>query len=204
MQKKSQTSDELVIQLQENVILTEKEVVDILAFQTQSLEVHKELESTQRSLFNKVEAIQNHFQVVNQALDNICLKEREVIAARTNFQEAVVSSAREGVSMVSRFSVSEQIRGNIILTAWETNIPESKRMAKEVKEAYEEAFHSLDQELLGLDKDSIFEVLGQVDIAKHQLNIKTNMEEAHAEILQLKQIDITQINRWLVKPSLQL
>jgi hypothetical protein len=30
------------------------------------------------------------------------------------------------------------------------------------------------------------------------------MEEAHAEILQLKQIDITQIDRWLVKPSMQL
>jgi hypothetical protein len=98
--------------------------VDILTFQTQTLEVHKELESTQRSLFNKVEAIQNHFQVVNQSLDNICLKEREVIAARTNFQEAVVSSGREGVSMVSRLSVSEQIIGSIILKTWETNIAE--------------------------------------------------------------------------------
>jgi hypothetical protein len=133
-----------------------------------------------------VEAIQNHFQVVNQALDNICLKEREAIAARTNFQEAVVSSAREGVSMVSRLSVSEQIRGDIILKAWEANIAESKKMAKEVKEACEESFHSLDKESLGLGKDSISEVLGQVDIAKHQLNIKTNMEEAQAEILQLK------------------
>jgi hypothetical protein len=47
-----------------------------------------EMESAQRSLFNKVEGIQNQFQVVNQALDNICLKEREVIAAQTNFQEA--------------------------------------------------------------------------------------------------------------------
>jgi hypothetical protein len=64
-------------------------------------------------------------------------------------------------------------------------------MAKEVKEAYEEAFHSLDKELLCLDKDSISEVLVQVYIAKHQLNIKTNMEEAWVEILQLKQIDIT-------------
>jgi hypothetical protein len=152
MQKKSQTSNELVRQLQAKVSLTEKAVVDILAFQTQTLEVHKELESTQRSLFNKVEAIQNHFQVVNQALDNICLKEREAIAARTNFQEAVVSSAREGVSMVSRLSVSEQIRGDIILKAWEANIAESKKMAKEVKEACEEAFHSLDKESLGLEK----------------------------------------------------
>jgi hypothetical protein len=77
-------------------------------------------------------------------------------------------------------------------------------MAKEVKEACEEAFHSLDKDSLGLDKDSISKVLGQVDIEKHQLNIKTNMEEAQDEILQLKEIDITQINRWLVKPSLKL
>jgi hypothetical protein len=88
MQKKSQTSDQLVRQLQAKVSLTEKAVVDILAFQTQTLEVHKEMESAQQSLFNKVEGIQNHFQVANQALDNICLKEREVIAAQTNFQEA--------------------------------------------------------------------------------------------------------------------
>jgi hypothetical protein len=125
-----------------------------------------------------VEAIQNHFQAVNQSLDNICLKERDAIAARTNFQEAVVSSTREGVSMVSRLSVLEQIRGDIILKTWETNIVESKRMDKEVKEACEESFHSLDKESLGLGKDNISEVLGQVDIAKHQLNIKTHMEEA--------------------------
>jgi hypothetical protein len=30
------------------------------------------------------------------------------------------------------------------------------------------------------------------------------MEEARAEILQLKQIDIIQINKWIVNPSLQL
>jgi hypothetical protein len=113
-----------------------------------------------------------------------------------------VSSAREGVSMVSKLSVSKQIRGDIILKTWETNIVEIKRMAKEVKEACEEAFNSLDKESLGLRKDSISELLGQVDIAKHKLKIKTIMEEAWDEILQLKQIDITQINRWLVKPSL--
>jgi hypothetical protein len=30
------------------------------------------------------------------------------------------------------------------------------------------------------------------------------MEEARAEILQLKQIDISQINKWIVNPSLKL
>jgi hypothetical protein len=77
-------------------------------------------------------------------------------------------------------------------------------MAKEVKEFCEEDFHSLNKESLGLDKEDSSGVLGHIDITKHQLDIKTNMEEAQAEISQIKQVDIIQINRWLVKPSLQL
>ena len=73
-----------------------------------------------------------------------------------------------------------------------------------MKNVCEEAFYSLDKESLDLEKDNISEVLGKFDIEKHQLNVKTSMEEAQAEILQLKQIDITQINKWIVKPSLQL
>jgi hypothetical protein len=107
--------------------------------------------------------------VVDQSLNNIFLKEREVIATRATFQKAVVSSAREEVAMVSRLSLSEQTRGDIILKTWEANIAESKRLAKEVKKACEEAFHSLDKGSLGLDKENIFEVLGQVDIAKINL-----------------------------------
>jgi len=111
-------------------------------------------------------------------LDNICFREREAIAAWTTFQEAFVSSPREGVSVVSRLSISEQARDDIILKTWEANIAESKIMAKEVKEACEEAFHSLNKDSLGLGNDDHSEVMGQVDISKHQLNIKTNLEEA--------------------------
>jgi hypothetical protein len=142
--------------------------------------------------------------VIDQALNNICLREREVIYARTTFQETIVSSAKEGVAMASRLFVSEQTKGDIILKTWESNIAESRKMAKEVKEFCEEAFHSLNKESLGLDKEYSSGVLGHIDITKHQLDIKTNMEEAQAEISQIKQVDIIQINRWLVKPSLQL
>jgi hypothetical protein len=102
-----------------------------------------------------------------------------------------VSSTKEEVAMVSRLSLSEQTRGDIILKTWEANIVESKRLAKEVKKDCEEAFYSLDKESLDLEKDNISEVLGQFDIAKNQLSFKTSMEEARDEILQLKQIDIT-------------
>jgi hypothetical protein len=107
------------------------------------LDVFKKLESTQQGLFDKVKAIQNHFQVVNQSLDDIGFREKEAIAAWATFQEAVVSSTKEGVSGVSGLSVSKQVRGDIILKTWEANIDESKKMAKEVKKACEEDFHSL-------------------------------------------------------------
>jgi hypothetical protein len=73
-----------------------------------------------------------------------------------------------------------------------------------VKKSCEEAFSSLNKESLDMERDSIFEALGQIDIAKNQLNSKTSMEEAWTSIQQLKQIDLIHINKWIVNPSLQL
>jgi hypothetical protein len=56
-------------------------VVDVIVFQDQALEVRKELEATQQILLAKVETVQDHFQVIDQALNNIFSREREFIAA---------------------------------------------------------------------------------------------------------------------------
>jgi hypothetical protein len=152
----------------------------------------------------KIEGIQNYYRSAEQSLSNICIREKEATAARVTFQEAVLSSSKEEVAHVTRLSLSEQTRGDIILKTWEANIVESTRLAKEVKKACEEACSSLDNESLGMEVDSISEALGKIDIAKHQLTSKTSMEEARAEIQQLKQVDLTQINKWIVNPSLRL
>jgi hypothetical protein len=86
---------ELVKRLQAKINLTENTAVYMEVFQAQALEVYEKIESTQQILFAKVEAIQNHFRVVDQSLNKIFLKEREAITARDTFQEAVVSSIRE-------------------------------------------------------------------------------------------------------------
>jgi chromosome segregation ATPase len=161
-QGRATQQDELVRQLQAKVSSTENMIVDITVFQAQALEVRKELEAAQQSLLTKVETVQDHFRVIDQALNNICLREREAISAWTTFQEAVVSSAKEGAAMTSRLSVSEQTRGDIILKAWESSIAESRKMAKEVKEFCEEAFHSLNKESLGLDKEDSSGVLDRL------------------------------------------
>jgi hypothetical protein len=70
--------------------MTKNTVVDMGFFQAQALEVHEKLELTQQILFTKVEVVQNYYRVVDHSLNNIYLKEREAIAARDTFQEAVV------------------------------------------------------------------------------------------------------------------
>jgi hypothetical protein len=127
-------------------------IVDITIFQAQALEVRKELEVAQQNLLTRVETVQDHFRVIDQALNKICLREREAIDARTTFQEAVVSSTREGLARASRLSISEQTRGDIIIKTWESSIIEGRKMDKEVKDFCEEVFHSLNKESLGLDK----------------------------------------------------
>jgi hypothetical protein len=57
--------------------------------------------------------------VINQTLNNICLREREDIVAWITFQEEVVSSTKEGVAMASMLSIEKQTRGDIILKTWE-------------------------------------------------------------------------------------
>ena len=90
------------------------------------------------------------------------------------------------------------------MKAWETNLAERKRLAREVNKSCEEALSSLDKGLLDVERDSISESLGQIDIAKNQLNSKISIEEAQKTIQQLKQINLIQINKWIVNPSLQL
>ena len=80
-------------------------VVDIALFQDQALEVIKKLEIAQQRLLSKVKIIQNHSQVMDEALSNIVLREREAIVARTTFQEVVISSTKERRSMDSGLSI---------------------------------------------------------------------------------------------------
>jgi hypothetical protein len=124
--------------------------------------------------------------------------------ARVAFQEAVIATTKKETGSSSRLSIPEQTRGNILLKAWERNISEGRQQAKEVRNSCEETFSFIDGSLLGLDSESSTETLGQINIAKHLLNIKENEERELAEISQITQTDIVQVDKWLIKPSVHL
>jgi hypothetical protein len=73
-----------------------------------------------------------------------------------------------------------------------------------VKKACEEDFYALEKESLYVGRDNISGDLGQIDMTKNQYDFKASMEEAGAKILQLKWVDLTLINKWIVNPSLRL
>jgi hypothetical protein len=166
--------------------------------------VHTKIEAEQQRLISKVEVIQNYFQEVSKSFDNIVLKEKKTKAARDTFQKAFVLSGNEEVSKTPRLSVTEKIRGDIMLKVWEANIAENKRMAKEIKDDCEEIFDLLDKGSLGIGRDNCIGILGTINIIRHQLNFKENLNEIHMEISQLEEIDVTLIDRWLVKKNLKL
>jgi hypothetical protein len=142
--------------------------------------------------------------LIDQALDKITLREREAKVARSTFQEAIIATTKEEMVIASRLSIREQTRGNILLKAWEHNLSENRKMAKEVRDSCEETFGLINKKLLDLDKENSSGTLGKINIVKHLLDIKENVERDQVELSQIKQVDIAQIDKWLIKPNLQL
>jgi hypothetical protein len=73
-----------------------------------------------------------------------------------------------------------------------------------VMNSCEETFTLINKSLLDLDKEGSVGTLGKINIAKHLLGIKENVEKVKVEISKISQVDMVQVDKWLVQPSLQL
>jgi hypothetical protein len=56
-------------------------------------------------LLAKVETIQSNFQLIDQVLENLSLKERDVGAAWVAFQEVIIATTRREASSSSSFPI---------------------------------------------------------------------------------------------------
>ena len=66
--------------LHARLISMEDQIIDLKSFQAQSLEVHSKIEIEQWKLISKIEIIQNYFLEVDNAFENIILREKEAKA----------------------------------------------------------------------------------------------------------------------------
>jgi hypothetical protein len=57
---------------------------------------------------------------------------------------------------------------------------------------------------LNIGKNDCPGLLGEINIVKHQLRFKEDLEEIQVEIPQIKVINVTQIDKLIVMPNLKL
>jgi hypothetical protein len=104
----------------------------------------------------------------------------------------------------SRLTISEQTRGTILLKELEHNITEGKQQAQKITNSLEEAFNSIDGELLGIDGGCDAEMLMQMNVEKISLDLKDKEERDSDDISQMTMVDIVQVDKCMIKPNTQL
>jgi len=94
----------------------------------------------------------------------------------------VILSAKEEIRKTQKLSVSEQIKGDIILKIWEASLAKNKRITKKVNDECKPIFDLLDKASLNIGRDNYLGLLGQINIGMNQLNFKENLDEIQIEI----------------------
>jgi hypothetical protein len=76
---------ELIDQLRAKLEFVEGQVINIEIFKSQAIEIRKRLSAVQQGFLAKVETIQSSFQLIDQVLENLSLKERDARETRVVF-----------------------------------------------------------------------------------------------------------------------
>ena len=91
-----------------------------------------------------------------------------------------------------------------MLKEWEHNISEGKLQAKKARKSCEEAFGCIDGNMLGIDSKSNAKTLSQMNMVKLSLDINEREQRDSTEVSQVTLVDIVQIDKCMIKPSVQL
>jgi hypothetical protein len=195
--------DSLIEQLQAKLVLMENTTIDITAFKAQASEINEKLEVVQQDLYQKVDTIQKYYQAINNSLKSIYVKEKDASVARSKFQEFIIWRQKANIPGLAPFSQYEQVKGEMALKVWETNLEERKKLSREAKETCLNTLSSVETKLVEFEGNDISEALGQIEIEMNKENSRKNKENIQSVIQQMNQIDFLKINELLVKPNLQ-
>jgi hypothetical protein len=187
--------------LQDKIISITNQVIEIDQFKTKASEIYTNIEEEQQKVFCNLEIIQNYYQESKRSMDKAVLKEREAKAARNSFQRIITSLQKEETGKSQKLSISEQLKGDVMIKVWETKLEEYKRITKGVIEDCQKIFDSIEKDSVQTGTDDFSESLGEININRHQLKIKEELEEKKAEISNIKAVNISEIEKWMMTSS---
>jgi hypothetical protein len=194
----------MIAELQAQVEIAESRMINVEGFKSRAIEIRNRISSAQQNLLAKVGAIRENCLLMNQVSENLTVRERDAEAARVAFQEAVIAMNNRVSAGSPGLAIPEQTRGNILLKDWEHNIALGKEQAQKVTNSLEEAFNSIDGELLGMDSGGDAETLIQMNVEQISLDLKEKDERDSADISQIDMVDMARVDKHMIQPSAQL
>jgi hypothetical protein len=190
--------------LQDKIISITNQVIEMEHFKTKASEIYANIEEEQQKIFCNLEIIQNYFQESNRSMEKVVQKEREAKAARNSFQKIITSLQKEETGKTQKLSISEQLKGDIMIKVWETKLEEYKRITKGINEDCQRIFNLIEKDSVNIGTDGFSELLGEVNITRYQLKTKEELEEKKAEISNIKVVNIAEIDKWMIASSSKL
>jgi hypothetical protein len=192
-----------ITRLQAQLEATESRAIDIDIVKVRATDIRSRVSYAQQSLLNKVEEIRENHLLIHRISENLVNKEKSAEDTRISFQEAVVATNNRFLGPPG-LTIAEQTRGNILLKNWEQTIASSKEQVQKMTNSLTEACSIMNGEQVGMEFGSDAEALRQVNTDQISINIKEENERKSAEIYGIDRVDLAQIDRHLIQPSVQL
>jgi hypothetical protein len=190
--------------LQDKIISITNQVIEIEHFKTQASEIYANIEEEEQKIFCNLEIIQNYFHESNRSMEKVVQKEREAKAARNSFQKVITSLQKEEMGKTQKLPISEQVKGDILIKVWESKLTEYKGITKGINEDCQRIFNLIEKDSVNIGTDDSSELLDEVNIARHQLKSKEELEERKEEISNIKSVNIAEIDKWMIASSAKL
>jgi hypothetical protein len=132
-------------------------------------------------------------------------KEIEVKIVKDSFQGMISNLQKEDIGQSQRLSIPEQLRGDVMLKVWETKLREYKEVTEEVIKDCQKIFDSIEEDSLQNETNGLPKSLEEINIDCHQqLKIREEFEERRTEISNVKAVNMSEIEKWMIGPSSKL
>jgi hypothetical protein len=190
--------------LQDKIISITNQVIELDQFKIKAIEIYANIQQGQQRVFSNLNTIQNYFHESKKSLDVAVLKEIEAKAVRDSFQRVLSALQEKEIRQSQKLSISEQLKGDVMLKVWETKLKEYKGMTEEVINDCQRIFGSINKDSIQDETNGLPESLGETNINDHQLKIREEFEEKKMEISNVKAVNISEIEKWMIGPSSRL
>jgi hypothetical protein len=187
--------------LQDKIISITNQVIELDQFKIKAIEIYANIQQEQQRVFSNLKTIQNYFHESKKSLDVAVLKEIEAKAVRDSFQKVLSALQEKEIRQSQKLSISEQLKGDVMLKVWETKLKEYKGITEEVINDCQRIFGSINKDSIQDETNGLPESLGEININNHQLKIRERFEEKKMEISNVKAVNISQIEKWMIGPS---